>query len=135
MLPCFYEHERSYSPVSNTNPHLFAPIFAGAPSNPIQSSQPHPSSSQLILEILKDLSTFLDPKTLVSTIIRRSFLQSGFSGKFRSRFSLYWSFSKLFLLEKEPYVWLVVIEPFALKLRTPSHLVHIRCLFFCLSFW
>ena len=37
-----------------------------------------------------------------------------FSGKFRSRFRLYWSFSVLFVLEKEPYAWLVCIESFAL---------------------
>ena len=38
-----------------------------------------------------------------------------FLGNFRSRFSLYWSFSGLFVLEKEHYAWLVVIEPFALS--------------------
>ena len=37
------------------------------------------------------------------------------SSKYRSTFSLYWSFSGLFVLEKEPYAWMVVIEPFALS--------------------
>ena len=43
-----------------------------------------------------------------------------FSGTFRSRFGLYWSFSGLLVLEKEPYAWLVVIEP--LDLSQEHHL-------------
>ena len=71
-LPCFYEHERSYSPHTQHEPSLVSSTFCRC------SNQPHPSSSQQILETPKALSTFLDPKTLVPTFIWRSFLRSGF---------------------------------------------------------
>ena len=102
MLPCFYEHERSYSHfMQSLNPNFLSLVFAGA------TAIPHPTSSQPILASLKVLSTVLDPKTLKPTIILISFYGLVF-GLSSSAYFICRGVFGLLVLEKEPCERVVV---------------------------
>ena len=82
----------------------------------MQMLQPTPSN--LVPADLRNLqSPKHDPRSeIISVHLHLEIRLTGwFLGKFRSRFSLYWNIFGLFVLEKEHYVWLGVIEPFALR--------------------
>ena len=103
-LPCFYEHECSYSHIRKSeNPKLILPDFASAPAHP------HPTSSQLILAFPKALSTFISPKTLVSTFIWIFCIWSGFRVSLGID-SICITIFGLLVLKKGPYEWLVITK-------------------------
>ena len=126
-LPCFYKYECSYSPHTQHAPSLVCSTFckysSQTPSKLVPEDLRNPQSPKHVPRC-KNTSAHLHLEILLLVWVL---------GKYRSRFSLYWRFSRLFMLEKELYAWLVGFRTLCFESRTPSHLVHIRCLFFCLS--